>query len=73
MNPLAAAANEAIESTAPSCFLPHRWAKSSFFRKGILTQSAEAKEKAHRYNILIGIATESGHKDVFGLCARPVC
>ena len=31
-----------------------------FFPKGILTQSAEAKSKAHRYNATIGIATEQG-------------
>lgn len=29
-----------------------------FFPKGILTQSAEAKTRAHRYNATIGIATE---------------
>jgi aspartate/methionine/tyrosine aminotransferase len=32
--------------------------KNLFFPKGILTQSAEAKEKAHRFNATIGIATE---------------
>ena len=31
-----------------------------FFPKGILTQGAEAKEKAHRYNATVGIATEGG-------------
>ena len=34
--------------------------KNLFFPKGILTQSAEAKEKAHKYNATIGIATEKG-------------
>ena len=29
-----------------------------YFPKGILSQSAEAKEKAHRFNATIGIATE---------------
>ena len=29
-----------------------------YFPKGILSQSAEAKEKAHRVNATIGIATE---------------
>jgi hypothetical protein len=29
-----------------------------YFHKGILTQSAEAKQKASRYNATIGIATE---------------
>ena len=32
--------------------------KNLFFPKGILTQSAEAKDKAHRFNATIGIATE---------------
>ena len=31
-----------------------------YFPKGILTQSAEAKERATRYNATIGMATEAG-------------
>ena len=31
-----------------------------YFPKGILSQSAEAKQKAHRFNATIGIATEKG-------------
>lgn len=34
--------------------------RNLFFPKGILSQSAEAKEKAHRLNATIGIATEAG-------------
>jgi aspartate/methionine/tyrosine aminotransferase len=34
--------------------------KQLFFPKGILTQSAEAKEKAHRFNATAGIAREKG-------------
>jgi aspartate/methionine/tyrosine aminotransferase len=34
--------------------------KNLFFPKGILTQSAEAKQKAHRFNATIGMATEKG-------------
>ncbi len=34
--------------------------KELYFPKGILTQSAEAKQKAHRHNATIGIATEAG-------------
>ncbi len=34
--------------------------KNLFFPKGILTQSAEAKEKAHRLNATIGMAKEGG-------------
>ncbi len=32
-----------------------------YFPKGILTQSAEAKQKAYRFNATIGIATEQDH------------
>ena len=31
-----------------------------YYPKGILTQSAEARQKAHRSNATIGIATEGG-------------
>jgi len=34
--------------------------KELFFPKGILTQGAEAKEKAHRFNATVGMATEKG-------------
>ena len=34
--------------------------RRAYFPKGILSQSAEAKEKAHRFNATIGIATEGG-------------
>jgi aspartate/methionine/tyrosine aminotransferase len=34
--------------------------KNLFFPKGILFQSAEAKEKAYKFNATIGIATEKG-------------
>jgi len=34
--------------------------KALFFPKGILSQSAEAKVKAHRFNATIGMATEKG-------------
>ncbi|MDY6970958.1 MAG: aminotransferase class I/II-fold pyridoxal phosphate-dependent enzyme [Thermodesulfobacteriota bacterium] len=34
--------------------------KDLFFPKGILSQSAEAKEKAHKFNATIGMATENG-------------
>ena len=34
--------------------------KALFFPKGILSQSAEAREKAHRFNATIGMATEKG-------------
>lgn len=39
--------------------------KNLYFPKGILSQSAEAKEKAHKLNATIGIATEKGRTMFF--------
>ena len=59
LNPLAVAANEAIQADCPVVFdLLSDVGKALFFPKGILSQSAEAKTKATRYNATIGIATE---------------
>ncbi len=59
MNPLAKELNEQL-SQHNSHVLESlsTLGKNLFFPKGILTQSAEAKEKAHRFNATIGIATE---------------
>ena len=35
--------------------------RNLYYPKGILTQTAEAKQKAHRFNATIGIATEKDH------------
>jgi aspartate/methionine/tyrosine aminotransferase len=60
-NPLAEAANKAIRDDCPVVYdLLSEVGKSLYFPKGILTQSAEAKGKATRYNATIGIATEGG-------------
>jgi len=60
-NQLATELNEIISRDNPKVFgMFSELAKELFFPKGILTQSAEAKEKAHRYNATIGIAKESG-------------
>lgn len=61
MNPLAKELNDAIaaENSAVLEMLSDL-GKNLFFPKGILTQSAEAKEKAYKYNATIGIATEKG-------------
>ncbi len=59
MNPLAAELNAIIQEENPSVLnMLSSLGKNLFFPKGILTQSAEAKEKAHKYNATIGIATE---------------
>ncbi len=59
LNPLAQELNDRLEEAAP----PVRAMLSAlgsrlYFPRGILSQTAEAKEKAHRFNATIGIATE---------------
>jgi len=61
MNPLAAELNEDIARCNPHTLeMLSELGHSLYFPKGILSQSAEAKEKAHRFNATIGIATEAG-------------
>jgi aspartate/methionine/tyrosine aminotransferase len=61
MNPLAAELNEVIQKANIHVFeMLSEVGKNLFFPKGILTQSAEAKEKAHKFNATIGMATEKG-------------
>lgn len=62
MNPLAEELNEIIENTSPDLMaMLSGVGKNLFFPKGILSQGAEAKQKAHRINATVGIATEAGH------------
>jgi aspartate/methionine/tyrosine aminotransferase len=59
MNPLAKQLNEELtQHNSHVLDMLSDLGKNLFFPKGILTQSAEAKEKAHRFNATIGIATE---------------
>ncbi|MDY0268012.1 aminotransferase class I/II-fold pyridoxal phosphate-dependent enzyme [Trichloromonas sp.] len=61
MNPLAVELNEQLAQHNPYVLeMLSDLGKNLFFPKGILTQSAEAKDKAHKYNATIGIATEKG-------------
>ncbi len=61
MNPLAAELNELLTQHNPHVLeMLSDLGKNLFFPKGILTQSAEAKDKAHKFNATIGIATENG-------------
>ena len=61
MNPLAEQLNQDIEKGSPSIMgMLSTIGKNLYFPKGILSQSAEAKEKAHKLNATIGIATEKG-------------
>lgn len=61
MNPLARQLNEQIQQNNPYVYeMLSPLGKRLFFPKGILSQSAEAKEKAFRFNATIGIALEKG-------------
>jgi aspartate/methionine/tyrosine aminotransferase len=61
MNPLAQQLNEQIRANHPQVFeMLSPFGKRVFFPKGILSQSAEAKQKAFRFNATIGIALEKG-------------
>lgn len=65
-DPLAKELNEVIEAANPHIFnMLSDMGKAFFFPKGILSQGAEAKEKAHRINATIGIAKEKGHTMAF--------
>src|SRR5688572_11834730 len=59
--PLAAELNSILEREAPQVLhMLSALGKRFYFPKGIISQSAEAKAKAHRFNATIGIATEKG-------------
>jgi len=61
MNPLAQELNESIKKGNPHIYdMLSNKGKNLYFPKGILSQGAEAKEKAFKYNATIGIATENG-------------
>jgi len=61
LNPLAQELNAQLAAAAPEVLaMLSPLGRRLYFPKGILSQSAEAKEKAHRFNATIGIATEKG-------------
>ena len=61
----AAELNQTIERENPHVFaMLSEFGRRLYFPKGILAQSAEAKEKAKRYDATIGIAREGGQADV---------
>ncbi len=60
MNELAQALNQAIKEDNEHVYnMLSQLGKEMFYPKGILSQSAEAGKKAHRFNATIGIATEN--------------
>lgn len=61
MNPLAEELNATLKEASPALYgALSRLGRELYFPKGILTQTAEAREKADRYNATIGIARECG-------------
>ena len=59
MNELAIELNEILKDSVAYDFLSEK-GKRLFFPKGIVAQSAEAGEKAKRYNATVGLATDHG-------------
>jgi aspartate/methionine/tyrosine aminotransferase len=61
LNPIARSLNEKLEEAAPEILgMLSAYGRRLYFPKGILSQTAEAKQKATRFNATIGIATEAG-------------
>lgn len=61
MNPLANSLNETLAKYNPYILeMLSNVGKEMFMPKGILSQSAEAKEKAYKFNATIGISTAKG-------------
>lgn len=61
MNPIAKQLNQTIENENSNLLdMLSSIGKNLFFPKGILSQSAEAKQKAYKLNATIGIAKENG-------------
>ena len=59
MNPLAVELNEQIKAANPHVYeMLSEFGRELYFPKGILAQSAEAKQKAHKLNATLGIGTE---------------
>ncbi len=61
LNPLAEGLNQRLEVAAPEVLaMLSALGRRLYFPKGILSQSAEARQRGHRLNATIGIATEGG-------------
>ena len=74
MNPIAHSLNQIIENGNPHLMeMLSDIGKNLFFPKGILSQSAEAKEKAYKLNATIGIATEKGKTMYFPSVMNSIC
>jgi len=74
VNPIAQELNQIIEKNNPHLMeMLSRMGRNLFFPKGILSQSAEAREKAHKLNATIGIATERGGTMHFSSVMDSIC
>ncbi|MBW1726220.1 MAG: aminotransferase class I/II-fold pyridoxal phosphate-dependent enzyme [Deltaproteobacteria bacterium] len=74
MNPIAQELNQIIEKKNPHIMeMLSNMGRNLFFPKGILSQSAEAREKAHKLNATIGIATEHGETMHFSSVMGSIC
>jgi aspartate/methionine/tyrosine aminotransferase len=61
LNPLAEGLNQRLAAAAPEVLaMLSALGRRLYFPKGILSQSAEARQRGHRFNATIGIATEGG-------------
>jgi aspartate/methionine/tyrosine aminotransferase len=61
LNPLAEGLNQRLAVAAPEVLaMLSALGRRLYFPKGILSQSAEARQRGHRFNATIGIATEGG-------------
>ncbi len=59
MNPLATELNNAIQEQAPAVYqMLSKLGQEMYMPKGIITQGAQANEKAYKFNATIGIATK---------------
>jgi len=66
ISPLAQQLNDTIEEKNPHiAAMLSETGKALFFPKGLISQGAEAREKAHRINATIGIAKEHGRTMAF--------
>jgi aspartate/methionine/tyrosine aminotransferase len=74
VNPIAQELNQIIEKNSPYVMeMLSDMGRNLFFPKGILSQSAEARQKAHKLNATIGIATEHGETMHFSSVMGSIC
>jgi aspartate/methionine/tyrosine aminotransferase len=74
MNPIAAELNQTLDEGNPHvAAMLSSIGRNLFFPKGILSQGAEAKEKAYRMNATVGIATDADGIMHFPSVMKEIC